>query len=44
VPTKVVGILGGFGAGAMIAAVSLDLLPEAEAHTDSANRPPSVRG
>jgi zinc transporter, ZIP family len=29
VPTKVVGILGGFGAGAMIAAVSFDLLPEA---------------
>jgi zinc transporter, ZIP family len=34
VPTKVVGILGGFGAGAMIAAVSFDLLPEAEAHID----------
>jgi zinc transporter, ZIP family len=32
VPTKVVGILGGFGAGAMIAAVSFDLLPEAQAH------------
>ena len=31
VPTKLVGILGGFGAGAMIAAVSFDLLPEAEA-------------
>jgi zinc transporter, ZIP family len=31
VPTKVVGILGGFGAGAMIAAVSFDLLPEAMA-------------
>lgn len=30
VPTRVVGILGGFGAGAMIAAVSFDLLPEAE--------------
>lgn len=30
VPTKLVGILGGFGAGAMIAAVSFDLLPEAE--------------
>ena len=30
VPTKVVGILGGFGAGAMIAAVSFDLLPEAQ--------------
>jgi zinc transporter, ZIP family len=32
VPTKVVGILGGFGAGAMIAAVSFDLLPEGQAH------------
>ncbi len=30
VPTKLVGILGGFGAGAMIAAVSFDLLPESE--------------
>lgn len=29
VPTKVVGVLGGFGAGAMIAAVSFDLLPDA---------------
>lgn len=26
-PTKLVGILGGFGAGAMIAAVSFDLVP-----------------
>lgn len=34
VPTKVVGILGGFGAGAMIAAVSFDLLPEAESDID----------
>jgi ZIP family zinc transporter len=34
VPTKIVGILGGFGAGAIIAAVSFDLLPEAEAHID----------
>jgi ZIP family zinc transporter len=34
VPTKVVGILGGFGAGAMIAAVSFDLLPEAQAHIE----------
>ena len=34
VPTKLVGILGGFGAGAMIAAVSFDLLPEAEAHIE----------
>src|SRR4029453_398215 len=32
VPTKVVGVLGGFGAGAMIAAVSFDLLPEAQVH------------
>jgi hypothetical protein len=30
VPTKVIGILGGFGAGAMIAAVSFDLFPEAQ--------------
>jgi zinc transporter, ZIP family len=34
VPTKLVGILGGFGAGAMIAAVSFDLLPEAQVHID----------
>jgi len=34
VPTKVVGVLGGFGAGAMIAAVSFDLLPEAEVHIE----------
>jgi len=34
VPSKVVGILGGFGAGAMIAAVSFDLLPEAMAHIE----------
>ena len=34
VPTKVVGVLGGFGAGAMIAAVSCDLLPEATAHIE----------
>jgi zinc transporter, ZIP family len=32
VPTKVIGVLGGFGAGAMIAAVSFDLLPEAMVH------------
>ena len=31
---KIVGILGGFGAGAMIAAVSFDLLPEAEGHIE----------
>lgn len=30
VPDKVVGVLGGFGAGAMIAAVSFDLLGEAK--------------
>ena len=35
VPTKVVGILGGFGAGAMIAAVSFDLLPEAQVHIEA---------
>jgi ZIP family zinc transporter len=35
VPTKVIGILGGFGAGAMIAAVSFDLLPEAQVHIKS---------
>jgi ZIP family zinc transporter len=35
VPTKLVGILGGFGAGAMIAAVSFDLLPESEVHIDA---------
>jgi zinc transporter, ZIP family len=34
VPTKLVGILGGFGAGAMIAAVSFDLLPEAQEHIE----------
>jgi zinc transporter ZupT len=33
VPARLVGILGGLGAGAMIPAVSLDLLPEAELHT-----------
>jgi ZIP family zinc transporter len=38
VPTKLVGILGGFGAGAMIAAVSFDLLPEAQV-TSSRGRP-----
>lgn len=35
VPTRLVGILGGFGAGAMIAAVSFDLLPEAEQHIEA---------
>ena len=32
VPTRIVGILAGFGAGAMISAVAFDLLPEAEVH------------
>jgi ZIP family zinc transporter len=35
VPTKIIGILGGFGAGAMIAAVSFDLLPEAQVDIES---------
>ena len=35
VPTKLIGILGGFGAGAMIAAVSFDLLPESPAHIEA---------
>ena len=34
VPTKAVGILGGFGAGAMIAAVAFDLVPEAQVLDD----------
>ncbi len=34
VPSKVVGILGGFGAGAMIA-VSFDLLPESMAQIEA---------
>ena len=34
VPSKVVGILGGFGVGAMIA-VSFDLLPESMAHIEA---------
>jgi zinc transporter, ZIP family len=29
VPTRIVGILGGFGAGALFAAISTDLIPEA---------------
>ena len=32
VPTRIVGILAGFGAGALISAVAFDLLPEAEVH------------
>ena len=31
VPTRIVGILAGFGAGALLAAVSFDLVAEAEA-------------
>ena len=31
IPTKVVGVLAGFGAGALISAISFDLIPEAEA-------------
>jgi zinc transporter, ZIP family len=34
VPTKVVGILAGFGAGAMISAIAFDLVPEAQVHID----------
>jgi zinc transporter, ZIP family len=30
VPTKVVGALAGFGAGALISAIAFDLIPEAE--------------
>ena len=32
VPTRLVGILAGFGAGAMISAIAFDLVPEAEVH------------
>ena len=34
VPTRLVGILAGFGAGAMIAAIAFDLVPESQAHID----------
>jgi len=34
VPTRLVGILAGFGAGAMISAVAFDLVPEAEDHIE----------
>jgi zinc transporter, ZIP family len=34
VPTRLVGILAGFGAGAMISAIAFDLVPEAQAHID----------
>ncbi len=32
VPTRIVGILAGFGAGAMISAIAFDLVPEAQVH------------
>src|SRR5512133_3648153 len=32
VPSRLVGILAGFGAGAMISAIAFDLVPEAQAH------------
>jgi ZIP family zinc transporter len=34
VPTKLVGIMAGFGAGAMISAIAFDLVPEAQEHID----------
>jgi ZIP family zinc transporter len=34
VPTRLVGILAGFGAGAMISAIAFDLVPEAQAHIE----------
>ena len=34
VPTKLVGILAGFGAGAMISAIAFDLVPEAQVHIE----------
>jgi len=34
VPTRLVGILAGFGAGAMISAIAFDLVPEATEHID----------
>lgn len=34
VPGRLVGILAGFGAGAMISAISFDLVPEAQAHIE----------
>jgi ZIP family zinc transporter len=34
VPTRLVGILAGFGAGAMISAIAFDLVPEAQEHID----------
>ncbi|MGN6127298.1 MAG: ZIP family metal transporter [Humibacter sp.] len=32
VPTRIVGILAGFGAGAMISAIAFDLVPESQVH------------
>src|SRR5512132_962760 len=37
VPTRIIGILAGFGAGAMISAIASDLVPEAE-HDPSRRR------
>jgi ZIP family zinc transporter len=34
VPTRLVGILAGFGAGAMISAIAFDLVPEAQVHIE----------
>ena len=34
VPTRLVGILAGFGAGAMIGAIAFDLVPESQVHID----------
>jgi zinc transporter, ZIP family len=34
VPTRLVGILAGLGAGAMISAIAFDLVPEAQVHID----------
>jgi zinc transporter, ZIP family len=35
VPTRLVGILAGFGAGAMISAIAFDLVPEAQVHIET---------
>jgi len=34
VPTRIVGLLAGFGAGAMISAICFDLVPEAQVHIE----------
>src|SRR6476619_620356 len=34
VPTRLVGILAGLGAGAMISAIAFDLVPEAQVHIE----------